>query len=117
VNEGSIENMTSEVDSKKATSVQYLYTEIAKLITSSLEVTEIVDAIMNEVKQYFQPRNWSLLRLDLTTKKLFFVVSDGIDKDLVKNIHLDLGEGIAGYVAKSGKPRIVQDTGHDSHFS
>jgi diguanylate cyclase (GGDEF)-like protein len=98
-------------------SAQYLYTEIAKLITSSLEVTEVIDAIMNEVRLYFQPRNWSLLRLDLTTQKLFFVVSDGIDKELVKNIHLDLSEGIAGYVAKSGKPRIVQDTSQDPHFS
>jgi diguanylate cyclase (GGDEF)-like protein len=107
----------SESDAGKSKEVHFLYTEIAKLITSSLEVTEVIDAIMNEVKLYFQPQNWSLLRLDQTTKKLFFVVSDGINKDLLKNIHLNLGEGIAGHVAKFGKSRIVTDASGDAHFS
>jgi GGDEF domain-containing protein len=106
-----------ESDESKLKEVNFLYTEIAKLITSSLEVTEVIDAIMNEVNLYFHPENWSLLRLDQSTKTLFFAVSDGINKDLLKNIHLNLGEGIAGQVAKSGKPRIVPDAASDSHFS
>ncbi len=97
--------------------LQHLYTEIAKLITSSLEVSEVIDAIMNEVKNYFRPRNWSLLRLDSTTHKLFFVVCDGIDQEIVKHIHLNIGEGIAGYVAKTGKSRIVDNVNEDPYFS
>jgi diguanylate cyclase (GGDEF)-like protein len=104
-------------DLKSVRDLQKLYTEIAKLITSSLEVSEIIDAIMLEVKNFFQPQNWSLLRLDITSNKLFFIVADGIDQEVVRHIHLDVGEGIAGYVAETAKSKIVHNVDNDSSFS
>jgi hypothetical protein len=39
--------------------IQDLFTEIGKVITSSLEIPKIVEAIMSEVNLIFRPRNWS----------------------------------------------------------
>ena len=105
--------------SKKLTvkRIQELYTQIAKLITSSLELSKIADAIMKEIELFFEPRNWSLFRFDLTTQELFFFVAKGINQKTIKHIRLKLGEGIAGYVAKTGKSVYVKNAEHDPRFS
>ncbi len=97
--------------------IKKLYASIGKLITSSLELNEILEGIMEEVRVFFNAENWSLMRLDPNTSKLFFVIVQGIDGTAVENIRLGLGEGIAGIVAKTGKPIFVPDTSRDNRFS
>ena len=76
-------NITSE-------HIQYLFAEIAKSITGSLEVTNIVTAIMREVQIFFKPRNWSLLRLDPSTQELYFVLAQGLDENSLKKNSLKI---------------------------
>jgi len=97
--------------------VQKLFTEIAKLITSSLDIQVVIEAIMEQVQIFFKPQNWSLLRIDEETKELYFVVAEGLDVKQVADIRLKIGEGIAGYVAASGKSKFVANARLDPHFS
>src|SRR5579862_1762105 len=97
--------------------IQGLFTEIGKLITSSLELPKTIDAIMKQVNLFFQPRNWSLLRVDPETQELFFVVAKGIDIKKLENIRLNIGEGVAGYVAQTGKPMLVKNAEKSPYFS
>ena len=97
--------------------IKKLFASIGSLITSSLELEEIVDGIMEEVRTFFEPGNWSLLRLDPNTNELFFMIARGIDSDLVKDVRLKPGEGIAGTVAETGEPIYVPDTSKDSRFT
>ncbi len=89
--------------------IQDFYTGIAKLLTSSLEIDKITQAIMQQIEVFFQPHNWSLLRLDANSRELFFVIAKGIDFALLKNVRIKMGEGIAGKVAESGKSIFVED--------
>ena len=98
-------------------SIKKLYANIGKLITSSLSLNSILEGIMEEVRKYFNPQNWSLLRLDPNSNKLFFVIVEGIEKEAVEHIQLNLGEGIAGTVAQTKKPIFVADTSQDTRFS
>lgn len=97
--------------------IRSLFTEIAKSITSSLEVHHALEAIMNQVQYYFEPRNWSLLRIDDETQELYFVIAKGMDPKIMKDIRLKVGEGIAGHVARTGKSIFVTDTKNDPLFS
>lgn len=97
--------------------IKKMYANIGKLITSSLEINEILEGIMEEVRIFFDAENWSLMRLDPNTRELFFVIVQGMDGKAVENIRLSLGEGIAGIVAKTGKSIFVPDTSKDSRFS
>lgn len=97
--------------------IQTFYTNIAKLITSSLEVSKITTAIMEQVELFFQPHNWSLLRVDASSRELFFVIAKGLDFKLLENVRIKIGEGIAGQVAKTGKAIFVQDVQNNPHFS
>lgn len=97
--------------------MQTLFSEVAKSITASLEVAKITEAIMKLIQQFFRPRNWSLFRYDPETQELYFVITSGIDIESVKNVRLKLGEGVVGYVAKTGKSMLVHNTSRNPFFS
>jgi putative nucleotidyltransferase with HDIG domain len=59
----------------------------------------------------------SILLLDKKKNELYFRIALGEKKDEIKKIVLPVGEGIAGWVAKSGEPLIVNDVSVDPRFS
>ena len=58
----------------------------------------------------------SLMLLDPVTNELTITSSKGLSADIVKNTRMKLGEGIAGRVAKMGKPIFVKDVENDERF-
>jgi len=97
--------------------IKQMYANIGKLITSSLEIHDIVDGVMIEIKSFFNPEHWSLLRLDHTSDELYFIYIQGHEIEKLKQFRLKNGEGIAGAVAKTGKSIFVPDARSDSRFS
>lgn len=96
--------------------IQSLYAEIAKSITSSLDITTIIETIMSQVQAFFKPTNWSILRLDNSTNELYFVAAEGIDAKKVRDLRFKLGEGIVGYVAQTGQSILVPDVNDTQLF-
>jgi diguanylate cyclase (GGDEF)-like protein len=90
--------------------------EIGKLLTSTLNLNEILELIMAKLSRLIAAENWSLLLLDREKNELIFEVVVGIDKDLVKAIHIPLGKGIAGRVAETGEPIFVEDAQKDARL-
>lgn len=97
--------------------IKKMYANIGKLITSSLNIHEIVDGVMVEIKSFFNPEHWSLMRLDHVTDELYFIFIQGHEIDNLKQFRLKNGEGIAGAVAKTGRSIFVQDAESDPRFS
>jgi diguanylate cyclase (GGDEF)-like protein len=83
--------------------------QIGKLLTSTLDLSQILEHIMLKVSQLVQAQNWSLLLFDELSGCLSFEVVVGIEKEKVSGIKIELGEGIAGLVAQNGEPLFVQD--------
>lgn len=88
--------------------------EIGKLLTSTYNLKEILDLIMLRVSQLIPAQNWSILLKDQSTGELSFEVVVGIDKELVENVRIPLGEGVAGRVAKTGEALFLEDVEDDS---
>ncbi len=93
------------------------YNEIAKALTSTLQVREVLELVMEKVSELLQPRNWSLLLLDEKTGKLNFEIAVGEGAEKLRPLQLDPGEGIAGEVFRLGQSRRVADVGADGAFS
>lgn len=87
--------------------------EIGKLLTSTLDLNEILDHIMLKVGDLVEAENWSLLLLDEKTNQLEFKVVVGIKKELISDITIGLGKGVAGMVAQSGQPIFIEDATND----
>ncbi|MBI5560977.1 MAG: sensor domain-containing diguanylate cyclase [Deltaproteobacteria bacterium] len=72
---------------------------------------------MEQISGLLKPRNWSLLLLDSEKKELYFEIAVGEGAEKIRDLRLKLGEGIAGWVAKEGKPLLVPDVDKEPRFS
>jgi diguanylate cyclase (GGDEF)-like protein len=94
-----------------------VFHDVARSLTSSLELEEILGAIMNKMAQFFGPERWSLLMVDEVTGELYYAIAVGENAESLKGLRVPLGEGVAGWVASTGNPLIVPDVGLDPHWS
>lgn len=96
-----------------------IFTEIGKTLTSSLTVSEVLEKIFYKVGELFNPDNWSLLLVDEERQELYFeiVVGKFDQAEKLKNIRLKIGEGVAGWVAKTGMPLLVPSVDKEPRFT
>ncbi len=71
---------------------------------------------MEAATQLMKAEVGSLLLIDEEKQQLYFEVALGDKEEAVKTITLGMGEGIAGWVAKNGKPLIVNTPEKDPRF-
>src|ERR1035441_7983068 len=94
-----------------------IFHDVAKALTSSLNLDSILQTIMEKMAEYFRPDTWSLLMVDEAREELYFAIAVGDKAEALKNVRLKVGEGIAGWVAKHGEARVVPDVGSDPFFA
>src|ERR1700690_4632912 len=83
-----------------------IFHDVAKALTSSLDLDSILQTIMEKMAEYFRPDTWSLLMVDEQHDELYFAIAVGDAAEALKNVRLKVGEGIAGWVAKHGEQGI-----------
>ena len=83
--------------------------EVGKLLTSTLNIEEILELIMQKVSQLIRARNWSLLLKNENSGELTFEIVVGLNKELFKGLYLSPGEGIAPHVAETGRAMFIPD--------
>src|SRR6266852_5857687 len=83
-----------------------IFHDVAKALTSSLDLDSILQTIMEKMAEYFRPDTWSLLMVDEEHSELYFAIAVGEAAEALKNVRLKVGEGIAGWVAKTGEQVI-----------
>src|SRR5215813_14408902 len=94
-----------------------IFHDVAKALTSSLDLDSILQTIMEKMAEYFRPDTWSLLMVDEEKDELYFAIAVGQASETLKNVRLKVGEGIAGHVAKFGDKLIVPDVRRDKRFT
>jgi diguanylate cyclase (GGDEF)-like protein len=95
----------------------HIFHDVAKALTSSLDLDSILQTIMEKMAEHFRPDTWSLLMVDEEKNELYFAIAVGTASEALKNVRLKVGEGIAGHVAKYGEKLIVPDVRGDKRFA
>ena len=90
--------------------------EISALLNSSLDHATIRNRAIEAATLLMKAEAGSLLLLDKVTGELYFDVALGEKGEAVRQARLRRGQGIAGYVARTGQPVIVNDVQHDARF-
>jgi diguanylate cyclase (GGDEF)-like protein len=107
----------TEADHNRQSQELTIFHDVAKALTSSLDLDSILQTIMEKMAEYFRPDTWSLLMVDAERDELYFAIAVGSASEALKNLRLKVGEGIAGYVAKHGERLIVPDVMTDPRFA
>lgn len=81
--------------------------EVARALTSSVDLNGILHNIMQQMARFFHPQAWSLLILDEPKRQLYYGVSSGGQSEKLRNKRIPLGQGIPGWVALHGEPMIL----------
>lgn len=93
-----------------------IYTDLARTLTSSLNLSEILENVMKKVGELLRPWNWSLLLMEEDGEHLNFEIAVGEGAEQLRGCRLKVGEGIAGWVARTGEPVLVENAGTDPRF-
>jgi diguanylate cyclase (GGDEF)-like protein len=91
--------------------------EIGKALTSTLQLDEILNVIMERVSSLLKPEAWSLLLLDELSGDLVFEIAVSPTAANLKGTRLERGVGIAGWVGEKGKSLLIPDVASDPRFS
>lgn len=90
--------------------------EIGQLITSELQLDTVLNTLAKSTAEFLGTDTGVILLLDEDTQTLRIQGSYGLSAHLVKHTQDRLGESIAGRVALTGEPMIVNDLPNDPRF-
>jgi HD-GYP domain-containing protein (c-di-GMP phosphodiesterase class II) len=91
--------------------------ELSAILNSTLQISEVLRRAVEAATRLMECEVGSLLLLNESSDELVFEVALGERGREVKEVRLKVGEGIAGWVAKTGRPSIVSDVRRDPRFS
>ncbi len=94
-----------------------IFKDISEIVTATIDLDNLLDVIIVTATKIMNAKASSLLLKDEKTGKLFFHIVTGDKREEVKLYELDKGEGIAGWVAESGKPVLVTDVKEDPRWN
>ncbi len=95
-------------------------TEVSASISSTLDIQELMTIVMEKAKSVMNAEACSVLLYNRDTKKLEFEIAlckeESASDVLKKKISLEVGQGIAGWVAKNKEILIIKDVKTDKRF-
>lgn len=115
-------SVPAEYLTKLENKVEGLYTliEISEIISSTHDLDELMALVMDRTKKEMEAEACSILFYNKKTNKLEFEVAicqdDSTCQILRKTVTLDMGQGIAGWVAQNLEPIIIDDVRADKRF-
>jgi signal transduction histidine kinase len=87
------------------------------LINSSLNIEDVLNHAMKWAEEFMDAEASSVYELNRERNEIFIRLARGEKREPVRGIRLNVGEGIAGWVVKTGRPVVSQDVSKDKRFS
>ncbi|MGQ9618760.1 MAG: HD domain-containing phosphohydrolase [Candidatus Aminicenantia bacterium] len=89
---------------------------VTRSLSFSLEIEDVLYKAMKHVEKVCKAEASSIWEIDYDKKELFFRVIRGEHAGRIKAKRLKIGEGIAGYVAKTKKPLMVSNVRENPYW-
>lgn len=94
-----------------------VFNDVARALTSTLSLEDVLLTIMSKMSGFFGPERWSLLMVDEAANELYYRIAVGEHAESLKGLRLSMNESVAGWVAQTGNPLVVPDVSLDPHWS
>jgi diguanylate cyclase (GGDEF)-like protein len=93
-----------------------IFHDVAKALTSSLDLDTILQTIMEKMAAYFEPATWSLLILDEASGEQYYAATVGKGGESISALRLREGETLAEWVIQHGESLVVPDVNQDARI-
>jgi sigma-B regulation protein RsbU (phosphoserine phosphatase) len=90
--------------------------EIGKKLSSSLRLDEVLQEILSSLKQVVDYNAGGIFLIGSDKNEIGSIYTVGYDPASEPEVHLKVGQGLVGHVAKSGEPVIVPDVFADDRY-
>jgi signal transduction histidine kinase len=104
----------AEVSLAREMRVSRALREVGVALGTTLDLDQLLELILDRITKALEAHRATLYLLDEANDELVSRTGQGQD---VRSIRLKVGHGIAGYVARTGKPLHVRDAYNDPRFS
>lgn len=123
-----ISRTLNAVDEKKSTeyvssNLQYMLSElillhdISKKAIDLKELQFLLEEIIESSKTVMKAEASSILLYNEEENRLYFRVASGEKKSKIETLYVNMGEGIAGWVADNRRPILLEDCYKDKRFN
>jgi serine phosphatase RsbU (regulator of sigma subunit) len=90
--------------------------EISKTLSAPLDLDEVIEVIFRSLRQVVRYDAAVIYLVNRSTQRLELMRELGYPEGSEEAFRLMVGEGIVGWVAKTGEPVIVPDVRHDRRY-
>jgi HD-GYP domain-containing protein (c-di-GMP phosphodiesterase class II) len=106
----------AEPDEQETKTKLDLLCEVGKKVGSVSQIAKAIKQITQMTQQTLKASASSVLLFDENERELLFEVAEGQAGKALKQVRLSSQSGVAGWVARNGKPLIVNDVTKDPRF-
>jgi PAS domain S-box-containing protein len=111
------EQKQREVELERQTSRLVALNRAAHAITSNLSLHETLQNILHSAMDVVEAQGASLFLFNKENgDELIVVAAVGSGSEIMMGMHVPVGEGVAGWVAREAKSQLVEDTRRDPRF-
>jgi HD-GYP domain-containing protein (c-di-GMP phosphodiesterase class II) len=90
--------------------------EIGSRLASSLDLSTVLEIALSTAERLCRAETSSIWEVDDERGELFFRIVRGAAAGAIRGLRVPLGQGIAGSVAQSGEPEVINDVSADPRW-
>ena len=105
--------MKSKTESRNPLDDLLVFHQVARSLTSSLDLDTILRAIIEHMERFIEAELWTLLIMDESGQELYYAIAAGVDEASMRGLRVKVGEGVAGWVAQHGETLLVPEARGD----
>jgi len=90
-----------------------IFHDVAKALTSTLDLDTILQTIMEKMAAYFEPATWSLVMIDESSQEAYYAASVGTGSESLAALRLSDGDTLTEWVIAHGEALVIEDVNAD----
>jgi len=90
-----------------------IFHDVAKALTSTLDLDTILQTIMEKMAAYFEPATWSLVMIDESSQEPYYAASVGTGAESLGQLRLSDGSTLVDWVIRNGEPLVIENVNAD----
>ena len=105
--------MAAPIDNDRQLYELKIFHDVAKALTSTLDLDTILQTIMEKMAAYFEPATWSFLMIDDASHEPYYAASVGKAAEGLASLRLTDGSALADWVIKRGEALVIENVNAD----